>query len=125
MPKSQNHRSMRPRNVFLVRDREPIQPMGEPACQALLLGGTIGSAMQVRLSEFGLAISYVETLEDAFDRARREPLGALVTFDSLACSTSVLRSLLDAPGSARCPGCVQYKYRQRGHSIEGRYPSGT
>ena len=99
MPKSQNQSSMRPRNVFLVRDREPIQPMEEPACQALLLGSTLGSTMQVRLSEFGLAISYVETLEDAFDRARREPLGALVTFDSVACSTSVLRSLLDTPGS--------------------------
>ena len=84
------------RHAFVVRDPEPVPPLGAPAAQSILLGATLAETMRRRLEACGLAVECVDTLEDAETRAARCAEGALVTRDSAAFSRSVVRGLLAA-----------------------------
>lgn len=86
----------RPRHAFVVRDTAIIPPLNAPASESWLLGGRLWPQMEAQLIGAGLEVTRVDTIEEAADRAKQAPEGAIVTHDSVAFSRVVLARLLDA-----------------------------
>lgn len=89
------------KNAFIVRDRYLIPPLAAPAADCVLLGDSLSAATRRRLEACGLSVTYVESLEEAVSRGKHCPGGALITYDSVAFSRSVVRRLLAAAARDR------------------------
>src|SRR4030095_13547220 len=92
---------MRPRHAFLVREPALIPPLGAPASEAWLLDAPLYDRMRRVLADAGLTCERVETLEEAEDGAARSAEGAIVAYDSVAFSPTLLRDLLATLGERR------------------------
>lgn len=92
--------------AFIVPVPDAISPLGAPARDARLLDRSVGEAMEDLLWRAGLTITPASSLDEAEARARREPEGALVLLDSVACSRVVLRRFLAAARAHRAAALV-------------------
>lgn len=77
--------------VFLVHMPMAIPPLDAPARDAWLLDCTLGQRMEGELRSAGLEIERSDSFAQAEEMARKEPGGAFILADSVACSRSVLR----------------------------------
>jgi carbonic anhydrase/acetyltransferase-like protein (isoleucine patch superfamily) len=82
--------------VFVVSVDAHVPPLDAPARDVWLLDRPMGEAMARELADAGLVVERVASLEDAEERARREPDGAFVMLDSVGCSRLVLRRFVRA-----------------------------
>ena len=85
-----------PRHAFLVRDAQPIPPLGAPASESWFTSGPLFEVMRALFSSCGLSVERVETLDEAVARAAKCDGGALISYDSVACSRSVVSAMLEA-----------------------------
>ncbi len=82
--------------IFVAPADALIAPLDAPARDAWLFERTLGEAQASELAKVGLSIERTASFEEAVDRAQREPAGAFVLLDSVACSSLVLRRFVRA-----------------------------
>jgi carbonic anhydrase/acetyltransferase-like protein (isoleucine patch superfamily) len=82
--------------IFVAPNNAVLSPFETPARDAWLLDRPLGEHMTRELVASGLTVERVASLEEAEDRAQREPRGAFVMHDSVACSRAVLRRFVRA-----------------------------
>lgn len=93
--------------VFVAPADAVIPPLDAPARDAWVLERPLSELMSRELAAAGLSIERVSSLDEAADRAQREPDGAFALLDSVACSRLVLRRFVSAarragPGAHTC-----------------------
>jgi hypothetical protein len=90
----------------VIRDPHVISPLGVTAAQSWFSAGTLAGEMRRVLESCGLAAETVDSLDDALARAGRSPAGALVTYDSVAFSRSLVLKLLSAAADDARPALI-------------------
>lgn len=83
-------------HVYLVHSPFIITPLEAPARDMWLLDRTLGETMERELLSAGLTIEKMLSLPEAEERAGREPDGAFILYDSVACSRVVIRRFIHA-----------------------------
>ncbi len=102
--------------VFVAPADARIPPLDAPAREAWLFESTLGDAMARELAAAGLSVERTGSLEEGAERAQREPHGAFVLLDSVACSRRVLQRFMAA--ARRAPAGAYTCALPRGVAID-------
>jgi hypothetical protein len=82
--------------VYIVHNPFIISPLEAPARDMWLMDRTLGEAMERELLSAGLTVEKAASMAEAEERAGREPDGAFIIYDSVACSRVVIRRFIHA-----------------------------